>query len=97
MADSFGTLFQECCATGKVKTVESLFHNLVKEIQHDRELCSSVSTLVINEPFSPTGSLPKSLTRRSKGSPKSSTTSPRLLKKSSSTFKIFNKGFKFFT
>ena len=97
MADRFGTLFHECCATGKVKAVESIFHSLVREIQHERDLCSSASTLHINEPFSPTGSLPKSLTRRSKGSPKSSSTSPRLLKKSSSTFKIFNKGFKFFT
>lgn len=95
MADRFNCLFQETSAKGNVNAVDSIFHNVIKEIQQERALCIP-QPLIISEAISPTGSLPKSMGRRSKLSTKSSGTSPKLLKKSSSTFKIFNKGFRIF-
>ena len=97
LADKFSCSFQESSARGNLNVVDSIFHNTIKEIQRERALSSSQSlSQTISEPASPTGSLPKSLGRRSKPSTKSTGTSPKPLKKSSSTFKIFNKGFRIF-
>jgi len=91
MAQKYDSKFLECSALNQ-NSVENVFHALIREIQTEREL--PLQTLLITEPFSPTGSLPKALVRRSKNS---KSPSPKLLKKSSSTFKLFNKGFKIFS
>ena len=97
MADKFNCLFQESSARGNFNAVDSIFHNIIKEIQQERALSSSQALLISSDTMSPTGSLPKSIGRRYKPAAKSSGSSPKLLKKSSSTFKIFNKGFRLFT
>ncbi|XP_067940727.1 ras-like protein family member 12 [Watersipora subatra] len=98
MADRFHCLFQESSARGNVNAVYSVFHNTIKQIQQERAFSrAEPSSAMTIEPISSTGSLPKSLSRRSKATSKSTGTSPKPLKKSSSTFKIFNKGFRLFT
>lgn len=97
IADRFKCSFQETSARGNVNAVDSIFHSVIKEVQQERAFSNPQQSLNgISETVSATGSLPKSLGRRSKPATKSTGTSPKPLKKSNSTFKIFNKGFRLF-
>lgn len=94
LADSFGSLFHECSAAGSLHDVESAFQVLIRAVQQDRMLSSTATSIASHSDLrSLTGSLPKAFLRTKSGK----STSPKLLKKSSSTLKLFNKSFKFFT
>lgn len=97
VAELFGTLFYECTAVGRTGSVEGAFHAIIQEISRQRDLSSPTSTTTdtssTSESITPsgkTGSLPKAFLR-------GKSTSPKLLKKSHSTLKLFSRSLKIFT